>query len=138
MSDAIRRERIRRDSDAIVAARRRRQNAVAAVSAAKQMAKAAAAIEGWVEAEEPQAPKRAVSEVLNTFRREYDALTEPEQIQFERVVKLYVVGRVSVDKWCNVVRSLKANYQATLPPEPPPGGRIVKAKDRWTPPPAGW
>ena len=138
MSDAIRREHIPKDSDALVAARRRRQRSVAAVKAAKQMAKAAAATEPRGEAKEPQAPQGAVSEVLNAFRREYDALTEPEQIQFERVVKLYVVGRVSVDKWCNVVRSLKANYQATLPPEPPPGGRLVKTKDRWSPPPAGW
>jgi hypothetical protein len=79
-----------------------------------------------------------VSEVLNIFRPEYQALTEPEQIRFGSAVKLYVLARVSVADWVCIVRSLKANYQATLPPEPPPGGRIVKAKDRWTPLPAGW
>ena len=66
-----------RDSDAQIEARRRRQREVAAVRAAKQMAKVAAAIERRREAEEPPAPQGAVSEVLNTFRREYEALTEP-------------------------------------------------------------
>ena len=128
----------RRDSDAQIEARRRRQRAVAAVRAAKQTAKAAAAIERRGEAEEPQAPQERVSEVLNIFRREYDALTEHEQLQFEGVVKRYVLGRVSVDEWVRVVRSLKASYQATLPPEPPPGERRTRAKDRWVPPPQGW
>jgi hypothetical protein len=134
-SEAIRRERILRDSDAIVAARRRRQSAVAAVRAAKQMAKAAAAIERRVEAGDPP-PQRAVSEVLNFFRREYDALTEHEQVRFEVVVQRYVAGRVSVDEWVRVVRSLRASYRATLSPEPPRGGRMLKAKDCC--PPAGW
>jgi hypothetical protein len=107
MSDAIRRERIPRDSDALIAARRRRQNAVAAVGEAKPMAKAAAAIERRVEAREPEAPQERVSDVLNAFRREYDALTEHQQLRFERIVKRYALGRVSVDEWVRVIRSLR-------------------------------
>jgi hypothetical protein len=72
------------------------------------------------------------------FRPEYEALTEPEQIRFGSAVKTLRPGACLGSRPVCIVRSLKANYQATLPPEPPPGGRIVEAKDRWTPPPAGW
>ena len=102
------------------------------------MAKTAAAIERRAGADEPQAPQREVSEILNRFRREYKSLTESEQIAFEAIVKRYVVGRVSVDEWTRVTRSIRANYLASLPPEPPIGERMVKAKDRSTSPPAGW
>ncbi len=132
------RQRTVRDSDAQIEARRRRQRAVAAARAANRMAKTAAAIERRAGADEPQAPQREVSEILNRFRREYESLTESEQIAFEAVVKLYVVGRVSVDEWTRVTRSIRANYLAGLPPERPIGERIVKAKDRSTAPPAGW
>jgi hypothetical protein len=101
------------------------------------MAKAAAAIERR-EAEEPHAPPEQFSAVLNTFRREYDVMTDGEQIAFERVVTRYVLGRVSVDEWRNVVRSIRANYLAIMPPEPPPGRGGLRAKDRWVPPPQGW
>ena len=102
------------------------------------MAKTAAAIERRAGADEPQAPQREVSEILQLLQREYELLTESEQIAFEAVVKLYVVGRVSVDEWTRVTRSIRANYLAGLPPERPIGERIVKAKDRSTAPPAGW
>ena len=132
------RQRIVRDSDAQIEARRRRQRAVAAARAANRMAKSVAAIERRGEAEEPQAPQREVSEILNRFRREYESLTASEQIAFEAIVKRYVVGRVSVDEWTRVTRSILASYLASLPPEPPIGERMVKAKDRWSPPPSGW
>ena len=132
------RQRIVRDSDAQIEARRRRQRAITAARAANRMAKSVAAIERRVKAEEPQAPQRAVSEILNHFRREYESLTESEQIAFEAIVKRYVVGRVSVDEWTRITRSIRASYLAGLPPEPPIGGRRVKAKDRSTSPPAGW
>ena len=102
------------------------------------MAKTAAAIERRAGADEPQAPQREVSEILNRFRREYELLTESEQIAFEAIVKRYVVGRVSVDEWTRVTRSIRASYLTGLPVEPPIGGRMVKAKDRWSPPPSGW
>jgi hypothetical protein len=136
---AIRRERIVRDSDAEIQARRRRQLVVTGVRAARRMAKAMAAIERrGVEPGEPRAPQERVSEVLNLFRREYEALTEHEQVQFEAVVKRYAIGRVPVDEWVGVVRSLQASYRATLPPESPPGGARIKAKDCAYSPPAGW
>jgi hypothetical protein len=137
MSEAIYRERIRRLSPAKIEAREERQREIARYLAAKRMAKAANRVAGR-EREGLQAPQERVSEVLNIFWREYEALTEPEQIRFESAVKLYVLGRVSVADWVCIVRSIKANYQATLPPEPPPGGRIVKAKDRLSSSPAGW
>jgi hypothetical protein len=102
------------------------------------MAQAAAAIERRGAAEEPHAPPEQFSAVLNTFRREYDVITEGEQIAFEAVVKQYVLGRVTTDEWRSVVRSIRASYQASLPREPPPGGCGVRAKDRWVPPPQGW
>jgi hypothetical protein len=134
----ISRERIVRDSDAQIEARRSRQRAVVAARAANRMAKAVTAIERRREAEEPHAPQREVSEVLNLFRRECESLTESEQNAFEAIVKRYVVGRVSVDDWTRVTRSIRASYLAGLPPEPPIGERRVKAKDRSTSPPAGW
>lgn len=137
MSCAIYRERIVRDSDAQIEARRRRQRVVKAVRAAKQMAKVATAIERRGEAEEPP-QQTAVSEVLNIFKREYEALTEHEQLRFEAVVKRYVLGLVAVDEWVRVIRSIKASYQAASPPEPLPGERRTRAKDRWVPPPQGW
>jgi hypothetical protein len=106
----ISRDHIVRDSDAQIEARRRRQSAVAAARAANQMAKCVATVERRGKAEEPQAPQRAVSEVLNLFRREYESLTESEQIAFEAIVKRYVVGRVSVDEWTRVTRSIRASY----------------------------
>jgi hypothetical protein len=138
MNYAIYRERILRDSDAQIEARRRRQSATAAARAARLAAKVAADMERRGGAGEPQAPQERVSEVLNIFRREYEVLTEHEQLQFEAVVKRYVLGRVSVDEWIRVVRSLKASYRATLPPETPPGPMRIKAKDRAYSPPAGW
>jgi hypothetical protein len=132
------RQRIVRDSEAQIKARQRRQRAVAAARAANRMAKSVAAIERRGEAEELQAPQPAVSEILNRFRREYESLTDSEQIAFEAIVKRYVVGRVSVDEWTRVTRSIRASYLAGLPPEPPIGGRMAKAKDRWSPPPSGW
>ena len=90
------RQRIVRDSDAQIEARRRRQRAIAAARAANRMAKSAAAIERRAGADEPQAPQREVSQILRRFMREYEALTESEQIAFEAIVKRYVVGRVSV------------------------------------------
>jgi hypothetical protein len=129
---------ISRVSEAQIAARRLRQNAVAAARARKRMAKAAATIERRAKSEEPHVPPEWFSAVLNVFRREYDVMTEGEQIAFEAVVKQYVLGRVAVDEWCNVTRSIRANYMASLPPEPPSGGRGLRAKDRWVPPPQGW
>ena len=70
------------------------------------MAKTAAAIERRAGADEPQAPDE-VWEILNRFRREYESLTESEQIAFEAIVKRYVVGRVSVDEWTRVTRSIR-------------------------------
>jgi hypothetical protein len=137
MNVAVYRARIVRDSDALVAARRRRQRGVVAVRAAKQMAKVAAAIERQKKPEQPP-PQERVSEVLNIFRREYEVLTEHEQLQFEAVVKRYVLGLVAVDEWVRVIRSIKASYRATLPSEPPPGGARIKAKDGAYSPPAGW
>jgi hypothetical protein len=139
MSEAIFRERIRRLSPAKIDAREKRQREISRYRAAKRMAKAADHIAGRErEREGSQAPQERVSEVLRIFKREYEALTEPEQIRFEAVVKLYVLGRVSLDEWVRVVRSLKAGYQATFPPEPPPGGARIKVKDRAYSPPAGW
>jgi hypothetical protein len=129
---------ISRVSDAQIEARRLRQSAVAAARARKRMAKAAAAIERLEKAEEQHAPPEQFSAVLNTFRRDYDVMTDGEQIAFEAVVKQYVLGRVSVNEWRNVTRSIRANYMASLPPEPPIGGRRSRAKDRWVPPPQGW
>jgi hypothetical protein len=48
MTDAIYRERIVRDSDTQIEARRRRQRVVAAARAAKQMGKAVTAID-WID-----------------------------------------------------------------------------------------
>jgi hypothetical protein len=102
------------------------------------MAKTVTAMKRRGEAEDAPAPQRAVSEILNRFRREYESLTESEQIAFEAIVKRYVVGRVSVDEWTRVTRSIRAIHLAGLPLEPPIGGRMGKAKDRSTSPPAGW
>jgi hypothetical protein len=129
---------ISRVSNAQIAARRLRQSAVAAARARKRMAKAAAAIKSRAKSEEPHVPPEQFSAVLNTFRREYDTMTEGEQIAFEAVVKQYVLGRVSMNEWRNVTRSIRANYLASLPLEPPIGGRGSRAKDRWVPPPQGW
>jgi hypothetical protein len=97
---------ISRTSDAEIAARRARQRRVAAVRAAKRAAKTEAAIKRRARTDALQAPQQAVSEVLNVFRREYDLLTEGEQIAFERAVKAYVLGRMTVDEWRNVTRSM--------------------------------
>ena len=137
MNEAIYRERIRRLSPAKIDAREKRQREITRYRAAKRMAKATDRVAGQkTEREGPLAPQERVSEVLRIFRREYEALTEPEQIRFESAVKLYVVGRVSVADWARIVRSLKANYRAALPPEPPPG-RGTRAKDRRLSPPQG-
>jgi hypothetical protein len=128
---------ISRVSDAEIEARRARQRRVAAYRAAKRAAKTEAAINRRVKPDEPQARQQDVSEVLNIFRREYDLLTEGEQIAFEKIVRAYVVGKVSLDEWRNVTKAIRANYRASLPSEPPIGG-WAKPKDRWVPPPQGW
>jgi hypothetical protein len=133
---AIYRERIRRLSQPKIEARQRRQRAIQAVRAANRMTKAVAAMTRRDGADEPQAPPAAFSEILNSFRAEYDGLTGPEQLQFEAVVKNYVAGRVSVGEWIRFSRSVRATYKARLPSEPAPGARIVK--DRWVSPPQGW
>jgi hypothetical protein len=125
---------ISRATDAEIAARRARQRRVAAHRAAKTKA----TIERRAVAPAPQAPQQAVSEVLNVFRREYDLLTEGEQITFERAVKAYVLGRLTANEWRNFTRAIRASYLASMPPEPPIGGGRVKAKDRWVSPPQGW
>lgn len=135
---AIYRERIRRLSQPKIEARQRRQRAVQAARTANRMAKTVTAITRRVEADKSQAPSGAFSEILNSFRAEYDGLTEPEQLQFEAVVKKYVAGHVSVDEWMRFSRSVRTTYKACSPSEPAPGARIAKAKDRWAPPPQGW
>jgi len=109
MNEAIYRERIRRLSPAKIDAREKRQREITRYRAAKRMAKATDRVAVQkTEREGPLAPQERVSEVLRIFRREYEALTEPEQIRFESAVKLYVVGRVSVADWARIVRSLKS------------------------------
>ena len=135
---AIHRERIRAMSQPKIEARQRRQRAVQAARAAGGMAKVAKRIKRRAGGHEPQAPSGAFSEILNLFKAEYEGLNEDERAQFESVVTRYVAGRLSVDEWTRFSRSVRAAYKARLPLEPKPGTRIVKAKDRWVPPPQGW
>jgi hypothetical protein len=109
---AIYRERIRRLSQPKIEARQRRQRAVQAARAASRMAKTVTVMTCRAGADEPQAPAGAFSQIVNLFRSEYDGLTEPEQLQFEAVVKNYVTGRVSVDEWIRFSRSVRAAYRA--------------------------